>query len=192
MDLQSSSLFQSTLGKDSCATSGPLRRGNQSLDFQFSQIRGDTAAAESQLKNFAAHFFFRDVIERKSGLGAKKFRRKLENECQPVDDVEDEEQDGKGDEEELVDAPVLLRQLPRVQRRVGRRLSLVHLVLEVVLANDLGAHPVGGRHVPLLLEQDGRVPEISFESLLKSDFGQIQLNRQFFDLNYICTQFEGM
>ena len=100
-------------------------------------------------------------------MGPKKFRPKLENECQPVDDVEDEEQDGKGDEEELVDAPVLLRQLPRVQRRVGRRLSLVHLVLEVVLANDLGAHPVGGRHVPLLLEQDGRVPEISFESLLK-------------------------
>lgn len=55
------------------AAQHPVHRGgNQSEDFQFSQIRGDTAAAESQLKNFAAQFFFRDVIERKSGFGGEK------------------------------------------------------------------------------------------------------------------------
>ena len=87
----------------------------------------------------------------------------LQNEREPVDYVEDEEEDRKGDQEELVDAPVLLRQLPRVQDGVGGRLALVHLVLEVVLAHDLGAHAVGGRHVTLLLEQNGGVPENSFQ-----------------------------
>ncbi len=80
----------------------------------------------------------------------------LEDERQPVDDVEDEEEDGEGDEEELVDPPVLLGQLLHGDGGGGG--ALLDLVLEVVLADDLDVHAVGGGDVPLLLEQDRRVP----------------------------------
>lgn len=78
------------------------------------------------------------------------------DEGQPVDDVEDEEEDGKGDQEELVNAPVFLRQLLQ-RHRIGSR-SFLHLVFEVVFAHDLDVHPVLAGDVALLLEQNGRVP----------------------------------
>ena len=84
--------------------------------------------------------------------------RVLQDEGEPVDDVEYEEQDGEGDEEELVDPPVLLREL--LYADGVRRRPLLDLVLEVVLADDLDAEAVLGGNVALLLEQDGRVPEV--------------------------------
>lgn len=80
----------------------------------------------------------------------------LQDEREPVDDVEDEEEDGKGDEEELVYPPVLLGQLLQADGAAGR--ALLHLILEVVLAHDFDVHAVLPGHVALLLEQDGRVP----------------------------------
>ena len=41
----------------------------------------------------------------------ESFETVLQDEGQPIDDIEDEEKDGKGDQEELVNAPVLLSQL---------------------------------------------------------------------------------
>ena len=41
----------------------------------------------------------------------ESFETVLQDEGQPIDDIEDEEKDGKRDQEELVNAPVLLGQL---------------------------------------------------------------------------------
>ena len=41
----------------------------------------------------------------------ESFETVLQDEGQPIDDIEDEEKDGKRDQEELVNAPVLLSQL---------------------------------------------------------------------------------
>ena len=54
--------------------------------------------------------------------------------------------------------PVFLRQLLHGNRLVGRRL-LLHLVLEVLLADNLQVDLVLAGDVSLLLEQDGSVPE---------------------------------
>ena len=80
----------------------------------------------------------------------------LQDECQPVDDVEDEEEYGEWDEEELVYPPVLLGQLGEADLAGG--CPLLHLVLEVVLAHDLDVEAVLRGDVALLLEEDGRVP----------------------------------
>ena len=82
----------------------------------------------------------------------------LQDEGQPVDDVEYEEEYGEGDEEELVYAPVLLGQLLQVDGGGRGRRRRLNLVLEVLLANDLDVHVVLGRDVALLLEQDRGVP----------------------------------
>ena len=62
------------------------------------------------------------------------------DEGQPIDDVEDEEQDGKGDQEELVNAPVLLSQL--LEGDGVTSCTFLHFVFEIVLANDLDVHAV--------------------------------------------------
>ena len=54
--------------------------------------------------------------------------------------------------------PVFLRQLLHRHRLVGGRL-LLHLVLEVLLADDLQVNLVLAGDVALLLEQDGSIPE---------------------------------
>ena len=41
----------------------------------------------------------------------ESFETVLQDEGQPIDDIEDEEKDGKRDQEELVNAPVLFSQL---------------------------------------------------------------------------------
>ena len=92
----------------------------------------------------------------------------LENESEPVDDVEYEKEDGERDEEELVDSPVFLGQLSHAEGVVGRRrvdvavaarmAAFLHLVLELVLADDFDVHAVLAGDVPLLLEQNRRVP----------------------------------
>ena len=85
--------------------------------------------------------------------------RPLQDEGEPVDDVEDEEEDGEGDEEELVDPPVLLGQLLEVDSRGGAGRGL-DLVLEVLLADDLDVHAVLAGYEALLLEEDGGIPAI--------------------------------
>ena len=80
----------------------------------------------------------------------------LQDERQPVDDVEYEEEHREGDEEELVYPPVLLCQLLYAHGVGGG--PLLDLVLEVVLADDFDAEAVLGGNVALLLEQNGCVP----------------------------------
>ncbi len=107
--------------------------------------------------------FFADTYNKESPSSSSQY------ECEPVDDVEDEEQYGEGDEEELVYAPVLLRQLLNGDGGGGG--ALLDLVLEVVLAHDLDVHAVGGGDVTLLLEQDRGVPGIDNKtSQLKKGF----------------------
>lgn len=94
--------------------------------------------------------------QQQQGRG-QQHRAASQDEREPVDDVEHEEEYREGDEEELVYPPVFLRQLLYADGVGGR--SLLHLVLEVVLADDLDAEAVLGGNVALLLEQNGRVPE---------------------------------
>ena len=82
----------------------------------------------------------------------------LENESQPIDDVEYEEQDRERDEEKLVDPPVLLGQLLKTHGTCGG--PLMHLILEIVLADDLDVQTMLAGHVALLFEQNSSVPEI--------------------------------
>ena len=91
----------------------------------------------------------------------------LQDERQPVDDVEGEEKDGERDEEELVDPPVLLCQLLDVESAGGRGRRL-DLVLEVLSAHDLDVHPVLAGDVALLLEKDGGIPGRSKEGKKES------------------------
>ena len=80
----------------------------------------------------------------------------LQNEGQPVDDVEYEEEHRERDEEELVYLPVLFCQLLYAHGVRGG--PLLDLVLEVILADDFDAEAVLGGNVALLLKQNGCVP----------------------------------
>ena len=62
------------------------------------------------------HALFNSSPQERGVKGGKdplkeSFETVLQDEGQPIDDIEDEEKDGKGDQEELVNAPVLLSQL---------------------------------------------------------------------------------
>ena len=92
-----------------------------------------------------AHAFYKGVV------------KPLANECEPVDDVESEEENWKGDQEDFVNSPIFFCQLLN-RKCVGR--TLMNLIFEIVLANNLSVYLVLTRYVSLLLEKDCCIPEM--------------------------------
>ena len=108
----------------------------------------------------------------------------LEDKGQPVYYVEYEEENWEGNEEELVDPPVFLRQLLDWYPVHG---SLLYFVFEVILAHYLDIHAVLAGSVALFLEQDGGISADNQRLYNKLQLTSFQTSKTKFDLKEIFS-----